>query len=533
MVDTPEDIDRLESWFEEAIAREALDVAEIKRLTLLSDEESLLALLLRTWGTGTKSSTAWYPQVQQQPHGMQVQRQHEKNQEPREEQGEQYQQQQHQHHAESKTSDEAAAELARRSLGSKPTPGTPEKPSKLTTSDRDDSDTDGPGVAPLTTENCGKVVREAWIWLEFDEQLIPGVMPSMSAAQVDTAVTDIGPGSGPKSFRALLLGGGSVGGGRGGLEHEDTLRLVLLLLQLSSTRSEVTFAHPDSSVVEAVRSVTSGCANELGIATDGHIQLDFMYSTPADSIRTVASGIKRFDYVDIGGPLSSRGGGNSENARSPATGAGVTVLNPETLTLLGRSLAPGAHLRAWAFANNPSTELAFHVAAPAPRDRSRQAVETPTSFVEGTSASRAADTLLLGKILTTTFEVGQNGALVAQSVGGGSALQALTGIEADAEEAWVRQVLAGGDRLSIPDVAQVLADGGFELTPMRAIERREVTASSFSRLREMEEELQEEGLSRWDVADWADSLKVTPTLVHQVFAVWRGDDPSVASSQTV
>ncbi|CAN0528410.1 unnamed protein product, partial [Ectocarpus sp. 8 AP-2014] len=114
----------------------------------------------------------------------------------------------------------------------------------------------------------------------------------------------------PKSFRALLLGGGGVEGGRGGLEHEETLRLVLLLLQLSSTRSEVTFAHPDSSVVEAVRSVTSGCANELGIAADGHIQLDFMYSALADSIRTIASGIKKFDYVDIGGPLSSIGGGH-------------------------------------------------------------------------------------------------------------------------------------------------------------------------------------------------------------------------------
>ncbi|CAM9488874.1 unnamed protein product, partial [Ectocarpus fasciculatus] len=159
--------------------------------------------------------------------------------------------------------------------------------------------------------------------------------------------------------------------------------------------------------------------------------------------------------------------GNSENGGSPATGAGATVLNPETLTLLGRRLAPGAHLRAWAFAKNPSTELAFRVAAPAPRDRSKQGVAAPTSFVEGTSTSRAADTLLLGKILTTTFQVGQKGALVAQSVGGGDALQALTGMETNAEEAWVRQVLAGGDRLSIPDIAQVLADGGFELSPMR------------------------------------------------------------------
>ncbi|CAN0082610.1 unnamed protein product, partial [Ectocarpus sp. 4 AP-2014] len=105
------------------IAREALDVAEIKRLTLLSDEESLLALLLRTWGTGTKSSTAWHPQVQQQPPGIHVQRQHGQNQEQHEEQGEQYQQQQHQHHTESKTSDETAAELARRSLVNSPSNG--------------------------------------------------------------------------------------------------------------------------------------------------------------------------------------------------------------------------------------------------------------------------------------------------------------------------------------------------------------------------------------------------------------------------
>lgn len=96
------------------------------------------------------------------------------------------------------------------------------------------------------------------------------------------------------------------------------------------------------------------------------------------------------------------------------------------------------------------------------------------------------------------------------------------------------KVLAGGDRLSVPDIDEVLASGGFELALRlgeNATESGGLAHDGAARLTRMEEELVDGGLSRWEIADFADSLEATPKLVHQVLAVWRGDGSNVALSR--
>jgi len=132
---------------------------------------------------------------------------------------------------------------------------------------------------------------------------------------------------------------------------------------------------------------------------------------------------------------------------------------------------------------------------------------------------------LVDKVLRTAFVAGQYGAT-----------PMVTGPD---DEGWVRnaasKVLAGGDRLSVLDIDQVLASGGFELALRlgnNATEGGELSApAGAAYLAGMEDELEEGGLSRWEIADFADSLQATPKLVHQVLALWRGDGSDEALSR--
>ncbi len=521
---------------------------ETKRVALKNVEGSFLALLLRTWGTGVKASSAISHLVQQH---------------------QQWQQQQ--------LLEPAADELARSSFDRDPREA----------SERQDLDPPTSGAhgvsaetsvvvgasewTPLSPERCTELVEEARARMGLDEQAAPGALAASSLAQIDTVLAER---AGGETFRGLVFGGLEVGGGAGGnkessLErHEDLLRVVSLLLGLTSAPegSEITYASSKRSVVTAARSVAAACAGELGIGDGGRgVRLDFVpCSTLDDYLRTVVDE-RKFDYADVGGPLSRAGGGSSGsgsessstndsndeggggggNKGADAGAAGepdAAVLGAETLELLGAKLAPGAYLRAWAFAANPATEFAFRTAAKptaaaataaaaaaAPRDESRP-VTSPstersaeqTSSSSSSSSNTAATTTLLGRVLRAMFGAGAEQAEAPPSM--------LPGPDEE-EEPWVQQaaaaILAGGDRLSLPDIDEVLAGSGFELAltlGKNATERWGAASARVEYLGDLEEELLEEGLSRWELADFASSLEGTPTLVHEVLAVWRGGD---------
>ena len=489
---------------------------ELRRATLNeNNSDSLLALLLRTWGTGQKASSAWHQRAQQQQ-----------------------QQQQEQQEL-----DTAADELAQPSLTPHP---------KDSSENRRQRRESTPGMAPSTPESCAEIVGEARARMEVGVQPAPGKLVPTRLDDLNAVLATRLAASGP--IRAMMLGGlggrTADAGGGGSFEHEELLQVVSLMLQLSSSpaRSELTYASPDSLAVEAARSVASSCAEEIGIA-DGRVRVDFVRSTLDDFLRSPALD-QQLDYVDVvGGPLSwTRGGGRNsddddgtsiEPAAEPAADhadADGAVLDSETLKLLGPKLAMGGCLRAWAFASNPVTELVFRAAAKttaavAPRDESAQAdsssLSTPARSLEETNGNGAVVESLVDSVLRRTF-------------GGAGRYDAMSMLTGKDDEQWVRhaasKVLAGGDRLSVANIDEVLASGGFDLA-LRLGRGDNATTEQLGGLAPagvaylagMEEELVEGGLSRWEVADFADSLEVTPKLVHQVLAVWRGGDSSNAA----
>eukprot|EP00903_Cladosiphon_okamuranus_P016556 g15273.t1 len=494
MVDSPEDIERLEAWFDEAIEREAIDVEEIRRATL-NDGDSLMALLLRMWGTGMKASSAWHEQVQQQAQQLREQRQLQ----------------------EQKDASESQQQ---------------EKSSSGT-------------MAPLTSESCAKMVDEVTARMELGVQMAPGALVPARLADIDAVLSTTRFAEGGP-IRAMIFCG--VGGATaddnhgGGLEHEELLRVVSLMLQMRSfpARSELTYASPKSSAVEAARSVASSCANEIGIA-DGRVRVDFVRST-LDDLLLLPVRDQLFDYVDVGGPLSggTAGGKNGNDSNTTVDPGAVAddadvdaaALDSETLMLLGEKLAPGGCLRAWAFASNPFTELAFRAAArtraPAARGESGQAGSCSLSAVgecpEQQGGHNGLVAGLVDKVIRTTFGAARN-----------DPMPMLAGAD---DEDWVRQaaskVLAGGDRLSVPNIDEVLARGGFELALRlgeNATEPGGLAPAGAACLAGMEEELVDGGLSRWEISDFADFLEATPKLMHQFLAVWRGGGSNVAMSR--
>lgn len=399
------------------------------------------------------------------------------------------------------------------------------------------------GPPPVTVRDCAKILQQARAHLQIDDREEPGsgmpiseLLEATTLARINAAMP--GPASpwgrgAKRPFRALLLGG-RANRDHGEPERGDTLHVVSLLIQLSSSPHSfhVTYVHPDRSTLEAIQAVVAGCRNELGI-TNGNLHL--LHATLGDFLNA-ASADESFDYVDMGGPLAV--GGESHGGGEHAGGA--AMLGSETLRRLGPKLAPGACLKVWAFAANPSTDLVFRAAA----KHNAPLAAGPTHKKQRTSPRKNDETseMLIGKILRKTF--GFEGARETNQQDG-DRLENTEDVEiatpgserghepaSAAEQAWARRVLAGGHRLSIADIDEVLTDAGFELTLMLGRARWHEHGEGETRgLAGMEEALEEQGLSRWELADFAESLQPSPPLVHQALAVWRGEQSSTTATQ--
>lgn len=513
-----------------------VDVAETKRRTLQIDDVSLLKVLLSKWGTGKKAveyTKRVTTSVQQSPRKP-----------------------------EDDTVDDAFADLPGGSkVEDAPASAPTSDPPREATLDSPRETTMG-GAGKVTGQesasslplvsgaSCASIAhetRERLLGPGSREGAGPGkanrgVLAAASiahindakvAAKASVAAAARGDGTGP--FRALIFGG-CADGAREGLDYEELLQIVSLLVQLPlfSRGLDITYAHPNRPTLEAARVVTSRCSKEFGIF--GGV-LHFVHSTLDDFLDTTIS--QTFDYVDLGGPISRSGGGDrgGHGWSHGSEGGETSVLNAETLRRLGPKLTPGACLRVWAFAANPTTEAMFRVAA-------RQTSSSGgTTGAPSSVAGREKTAGLLGEVLRTTFDIGHerpHGGLVWDvGVTGSDTFDIGTAAEggfvsADesvppehhraraTEEAWLCQVLAGGDRLGFPDIDEVLTEGGFELTIMlrEVVPRPEDGAAGARGLSAMD--LLEEGMSQWENADFADSLAATPRLVNQVLAVWRG-----------
>ncbi|CAM9598877.1 unnamed protein product, partial [Laminaria digitata] len=534
LVDTPEDIDNLESWFTAAARQEGVDVAETKRRTLQMDEVSFLKVLLSKWGTGKKAvEYTKRVTVSVQP--------------PRE-------------NVEDGVFDGASADgtdvskvedapASAPTFLDSPQEAALDSPRETALGSPRETTMSGGGRAtnqkesvsspPLVSgASCASIVQEAREGLLDPDsrgegagsgKTNRGVLATASIAQIDdakiaakasaaAAAAAEGDGTGP--FRALIFGG-CAGGGREGLDYEELLQVISLLVQLpSSSRGlDVTYAHPDRSTLEAARAVASRCPNEVGIA-DG--VLHFVHSTLDDFLDTTIS--QTFDYVDLGGPISRGGGGGGggrHDRSDDSRGAETPVLNAETLRRLGPKLAPGACVRVWAFAANPSTEAMFRVAA-------RRTTSSGGTMREPSGVAERENTAtLLGKVLRMSFDVRdeRKGELtwdveltvsdtfdVGTATEGGiaSADESVTPEHeraSAAEKAWVRQVLAGGDRLGLSDIDEVLTEAGFELaTTLGKDVSRPENGVDGARGLSAKDLLQEGGMTQWEIADFADSL---------------------------
>lgn len=501
----------------------------MKQATLLHNGGSLLGVLLGTWGTGKKASSAWFHETPKQqlpsatataddsdgmadmaadqlslPHSSRAPLPNDVSESPRQ------------------------SVAGSRSITLEPQGTAPEMDVRGSADlhPDDGADRKNKGTSKqtaFTSQSCEKIVGEARVRLGLDgQQAVPGALAAASLVQISAVMAtaaverrsrldDEG-----ESFRALIFSGvGSrVTPRETGLEYEELLQFVSLLLELSSSpiRSEVTYANPDGWVVEAARSVASRCGNEFGIVSGGRVRLNFIRSSLDDFLsHTASTNQQQFDFVNLGGPLYWGGGGRNNNGGDTVALQAGPVLHADTLSLLGPKLAPGACLKAWAFARNPFTSSVFRAAVRHKRRLAATASTTGWAAEEQDSGGRAG-LKMMGRVLRTRFGIGQSAFIPRPFLKTSTESTTLTA-GTDEEEMWVRQVLVGGDRLSIPDIGEVLAGGGFELVLMlgkKAVEQ------------EVEEELLGEGLSRWEMADFADSLEPVPTLVHQVLAVWRG-----------
>ena len=496
-----------------------VDVAETKRRTLQIDEVSFLKVLLSKWGTGKKAvefTKRVLVSVQESPENAKEEA------------------------IDGTSADTPSVSNVEDVPASAPTLGSPREVTSdslhetILRDGRRVTNQESVSSPPLVSgASCASVAQEA------RERLLDpdsregsgsrkekrGVLAVARLAQINDAKVAAklsvaaarGDGTGP--FRALIFGG-CAGGGREGLDHEELLQVFSLLVQLplSSRGLDVTYAHPDRPTLEAARAVASRCPKELGIY--GGV-LHFVHSTLDDFLDTTIS--QTFDYVDLGGPLSRGGGGGRHGRNDDSRGAETPVLNAETLRRLGPKLAPGACVRVWTFAANPTTEAMFRVAA-------RRTTSSGTMGASSRIAEREKTASLLGRVLRTSFDIEATASEtfgIDNATEGGIVLadKSIT-LEHDraraTEKAWVYQVLAGGDRLRLPDIDEVLAEGGFELTFMleNDVSRPENGVAGARGLAAMD--LLQEGMTQWEIADFADSLAATPRLVNQVLAVWRG-----------
>lgn len=322
-----------------------------------------------------------------------------------------------------------------------------------------------------------------------------------------------------RPFRALIVGGG--GGGTGGntargLEHEELLHAVSLLVLLPifshTPYVDVTYAHPNRSVLEAAQALVADCPDQLGVSSGGSLR--FMESTLHQILD--ADMQEPFDYVDVGGPLAALVG-SSEEGRG--AGAGDVVLNANTLRRLGAKLSPGACLRVWAFAKNPFTDAMFRATASSYDTSSRRAELPPT-------------VASLGKFLWTAFGIGTTPHFGGNDEGRIDETGDIPTTEVPRraaethteEDAWARQVLAGGNTLGVAEIHEALSAAGFELSLMLGDSARYEPEGARGKKKQDLSDLAGllGGTSKWEVAALADVLEPSPLLVHQALATWQG-----------
>ena len=472
-----------------------VDPAETKRLALLSPDASLLSVLLEKWGTGL---SALHPVQARDGRG---------------------------HDTTSSTANPEASSPSRSGLE---LAGIEDKGSKET-----------PGLTTVADVECSSLVQQTRILSDF-----PGgdgaerVLAASNLAQIEAVMTAPLATRARYSthpFRALVFGGedGSGSGHRKeGLENEELLQLFSLLLQLASSpiRFQVTYAASNERILEASRAATARCLAGLGIPQDS---LRFVHSNRHGFLDTSTDEV--FDYVDLGGPLSAgRKHHRNEGHQLNRGTMGERALDGETLRRLREKLAPGACLRMWAFAANPSTELVFRAAA----KKKAAAADAAAASME-TSTARSAGDGLLADVVRKVFGVRQESVFPGC---GGVAGRFRSGTDTTeeavvsparfspgrretqvAEEAWVGRILAGGDRLRIAEIDNILSDDGFELTLILSRCGQAERVGDLNGVLEHAAEMLAEDLSRWEAVDIADSLQPYPVLVHQVLAVWRGN----------
>lgn len=477
-------------------------MAEIKGLALLSPEPSLLSVLLDKWGTGSSVLLYTAHSVGERQHG---------------------------------TNTKMAETSKPPSTGLELDDGGDED---------DESERTSSGVDTLTDQECSGLVQQARI---LSEPTLGGsgdwdspVLTTTNFTQIKAFITGDSSSNWKRDltqpFRALVLGGeeGGGGGGQGGsrvevLENEELLRLMSLLLQLASLPIlfEVTYASADEGVLEAARVATARCLVGFNISD---ASLRFLHSNLRDFLHAGTDGA--FDFVDLGGPLSI-GREDRHEAGHGTIGEvmGTDVVDGETLKHLGVKLAPGALLRAWAFADNPSTKLVFRIA----KNHIATAAEST-----GSSTERGSNEYLLRNVVRKIFGVRQERG-VPRCCGGAHDASSDTDATEDtfvspirsslgprhtknvAEETWVGKIIAGGDRLGITDIDKMLSDSGFELIlTFGRCGQAEQGGDLHGVLKHVEDVIVKD-LSRWEMADLADSFRPSPVLVHQVLAVWHGN----------
>lgn len=354
-----------------------------------------------------------------------------------------------------------------------------------------------------------------------------GVLAAVDVAQIleampmTTAAAWGQDGDRKRLFRVLIVGGG--GGGTGGntetgLGHEDLLRAVSLLvlppLFSHTPYFDVTYVHPNRSVLEAAQALVADCPDQLGVNSGGSMR--FIQSTLHQILD--ADMQELFDYVDVGGPLAAVVG-NSEEGRRAGAGAGDVVLNANNLRRLGAKLSPGGCLRVWAFAKNPFTDAMFRATASS-YDTSSRREEKPQTVAS------------LGKFLRTAFGIGTTSHFGGHEEGSINetadtqmAEVPRQAAETHAEEdAWVRQVLVGGNTLGVVEIHEALSAAGFELSLMLGDSARYESEGARGKKKQHLSDLAGlmEGTSKWEVATLADVLEPSPLLVHQALATWQG-----------
>lgn len=384
---------------------------------------------------------------------------------------------------------------------------------------------------PLRIESdCEMMVQEARAQLELNGRAesnprkpARGILAATNLAQINAALpAAAAPWTRYEKhpFRALVFGGGGAGKNKRGLDQEEMQHVISLLVELSASplRFDVTYAHPDRPILEAAQALAARCPDELGIAGGS---LQFVHSTLDEFLDTTID--LPFNYVDIGGPLAQR---DTDRVSADDKGVVPTVLSANILKRVGAKLTPGAYLRVWAFAENPSTAFVFRTAAK---------MTTPSDTAN-------EDNILLHKVMRKTFGAGPSSTIFAGNndeaasteldtetvskefvAAAGEPTEYERELAKATEDAWVQQVLAGGDRLLIADIDNVLLDGGFKLTLMLGNRIGQYNPEGV-RTRSLAgmAELVEGSMSRWEMADFADALEPIPVLVHQAVAVWQG-----------